>query len=559
MNQQSPVNLLPVIVVGGGPVGLTCAMDMAQRGIDVLVLEQRQPFEKPEPRANHVSARSMEIFRKLGVAAAVRDAGLPHDHPHDVVYTTALVGRELGRVRIPPRAKRFADAGYADGGWPTPEPPHRINQSFLEPVLMQHATQVKGLTTRWNFRFDGLEQHEGFVRVQGTDLVTGQAQTLDALYVVGCDGSRSGVRKALGVEFRGQDNLMGAMMATVTLPDLPRHETLGRGWMYWVMNPKQAGCIMALDGRDQWIVNPFVPLGADADKFDFEAAARTMLGVDIPFTVQFKKPWIGRRLLSERFSVGRVFLCGDAAHSWLPMAGYGMNAGIADAANLSWKLAAVLNGWADADLLESYHDERHPVLEQVSAMVMKVRQNNAVTIPPEIDDDGPAGEAARERVARYMMEIDSPQFACIGLNFGYYYEHSQAIALDPEQAAPAYSMGQYQPSTVPGCRMPHVWLDGHTSLYDHLGDGLTLIRLDKLLPIDSLLAAARLRQIPLKVLDVPAHTLAPELQLHGLLLVRPDQHIAWRGQNSPASPAAALVLLDVLRGVAKTPMQVLAT
>ncbi|TBR14734.1 MAG: monooxygenase [Rugosibacter sp.] len=534
---------VPVLIIGGGPVGLTLAMDLASRGVETLLVEQRAASEPPDPRCNHVAARSMEVFRRLGVAGKVRDTGLPADYPHDVAYATSLFGYELGRVRIPSRANRFNDEGYADGGWPTPEPPHRINQFYLEPVLFQHATTFDKLTIISNFRADGITHLDGAVRVSGTDLTTGNTLAFDARFVAGCDGARSMVRRTLGIKLQGDDNLMHAMMATITAPDLLKKTGCSPAWMYWIINPRQTGAIVALDGKDEWVVNAFFSEKPDEASFDWDTAVRACIGDDIDFTIHSKKPWGGRRLLAEKFSSDNIFILGDAAHNWLPMAGYGMNAGIADAANLAWKLAAVINGWADESLLRTYESERRPILDQVSAIAMQIRKRNDVAVPPEIEEASEKGRAVREKIGRYMVETDGPQFACIGLNFGYFYEDSPIIAYDSGKP-PTYTMGTYTPSTCPGCRTPHIWLDDGTSLYDRLGQGYSLLRCDRSIDIGALERAARAANLPLEIIDLEGNTAASVYDVP-LVLVRPDQHVAWRGTVLPSDPGR---LIDHVRG-----------
>ncbi len=531
-----PVHKTPpiaVLIIGGGPVGLSLGMDLASRGIDTLILEQRAAMEAPEPRCNHVSARTMEVFRRLGVADQVRASGLPANYPHDVAYVTSMSGYELGRVRIPSRANRFNDAGYADGGWPTPEPPHRINQVYLEPVLFRHATTFEKLTIVSNFRAQTITQLESSVRVEGTDLSTGETRQFEAQFVAGCDGASSMVRKLLGVELRGDDGLMYSMMATITAPTLLHKVGCNPAWMYWILNPRQLGAIIALDGADKWVVNAFYSSPQDAATFDWHAAIRRCIGSDVDFTIHTRKPWVGRRLLADKFSVGNVFLLGDAAHNWIPMAGYGMNAGIADAANLAWKLAAVINGWADPDLLPTFETERRPILDQVSSIAALVRRKNNLEISPEVEAPGTAGDAYRAQLGQYMVANDGPQFACIGLNFGYYYEDSPAIVYDGAQP-PAYTIGSYTPSTCPGCRLPHIWLHDKSSLYDHLGPGYTLLRCNPGVDVSALQDAARAAGVPLHLIDLHGQSGA-SIYDRPLLLVRPDQHIAWRGTTIPTN------------------------
>lgn len=528
--QKPPV---AVLIIGGGPVGLSLGMDLASRGVETLILEQRGAMEAPEPRCNHVSARTMEVFRRLGVADKVRACGLPADYPHDVAYVTSMFGHELGRVRIPSRANRFNDAGYADGGWPTPEPPHRINQVYLEPVLFRHATIFDKLTIVSNFRAQSITQLGKSVQVSGVDLSSGKTRQFEARFVAGCDGASSMVRKMLGVKLQGDDGLMYSMMATITAPGLLDKAGCNPAWMYWILNPRQLGAVIALDGANEWVVNAFYSTPQDEASFDWNAAIRRCIGSDVDFSIHTQKPWVGRRLLADKFSVGNVFLLGDAAHNWIPMAGYGMNAGIADAANLAWKLAAVINDWADPGLLPTFEAERRPILDQVSSIAALVRKKNNLEISPEVEESSATGDACRAQLGSYMVENDGPQFACIGLNFGYYYEDSPAIAYDGGQP-PAYAIGSYTPSTCPGCRVPHIWLDDKSSLYDHLGPGYTLLRCDSTIDVSALQDAAQAAGVPLHVIDLRGQSEA-SIYDTPLLLVRSDQHVAWRGTNLPAN------------------------
>jgi hypothetical protein len=254
-------------------------------------------------------------------------------------------------------------------------------------------------------------------------------------------------------------------------------------------------------------------------------------------------------MISDRFRSRRVFLCGDAAHIWVPNAGYGMNAGIADAMNLSWMLAAVLKGWAAEAILDCYESERMPITEQVSHYAMNTssalaRQRGGV--PADIEAPGPEGDAIRARVGRDAYEINVGQFCCGGLNFGSFYEGSPIIAYDGE-AAPRYDIYNFTPSTVPGCRTPHFWLAEGVSLYDAMGPDYTLLRFDRSVEVGDLLAAAQTRGVPMTVLDVADSDDESDHQVYAekLVLSRPDQHVAWRGNAAPRNP---LDLIDRIRG-----------
>ncbi len=232
-------------------------------------------------------------------------------------------------------------------------------------------------------------------------------------------------------------------------------------------------------------------------------------------------------MIADRFHDRRVFLCGDAAHTWGPFAGYGMNAGIADAVNLSWKLAAVLHGWAEPAILDGYDFERQPVTEQVSRNAINTsftRESLSSSLPANLEEPGPEGDAARARIGKMAYEQNVGQFCCGGLNFGYFYKDSPIIAYYGEEA-PVYTVYDFVQSTVPGCRTPHVWLRDGRSLYDALGPEFTLLRFDPEVEVGGLVAAAADRGVPMIVLDVDAEE-ADSVYSQKLVLSRPDQHVA---------------------------------
>jgi 2-polyprenyl-6-methoxyphenol hydroxylase-like FAD-dependent oxidoreductase len=537
-----------VLIVGAGPVGLTLAIDLAWRGIDVTVAETRAAAEPPEPKCNHVAARTMEIFRRLGLAEKIRNSGLPADYPHDVSYRTAFTGQELTRIAIPCRRDRFTRKDGPDCNWPTPEPPHRINQIFLEPILFEHAAAQARIRIINRTEVEDVRVADTSASVTLRDLETMSAKSLRCRYLIGCDGARSAVRKAIGAEFVGDAVVQRVQSTYIRAPDLLRRQLHEPAWGTGVVNPRRSGMVYAIDGRERWLVHNYMKPGeGDFDSIDRDACIRTILGVDANFDYEIisKEDWYGRRLIASKFRDRSAFIAGDAAHIWVPYAGYGMNAGIADAMNLSWMLAAHLNGWAPASILDAYEAERWPITSQVSRFAMshaeaEMRRRGAV--PDEIEDASAQGARARREIGQLTYEINVQQYACAGLNFGTYYDRSPIIAYDGIEP-PAYTMSSYTPSTVPGCRTQHLWCADGASLYDAMGPEFTLLRFDPAVDVAPLAQAAGIRKVPLKVLDVEAP--AEVAQAGALVLSRPDQHVAWRGHRAPADP---LALIDRIRG-----------
>lgn len=540
-----------VLIVGAGPVGMVLALDLASRGVKVVVAERHAPDATPPPRCNHISARSLEIFRRLGLASEIRQAGLPGSYPHDVAYATSLTGYELSRIRIPSRDNRFGTTGYSDSDWPTPEPPHRCNQMYFEPILQRHVLETPNIRMLYRTEIEALTQDDTGVTARGRDLATGEAYEFRADYLVGCDGGSSMVRKTIGARFEGVDIVSGTRSILLRSPDFTAKRKVAPAWMTWVLNPRVFGCVIAMNGDDLWSFHMWMPTGvSDFESLDREQAIRASFGTDFEYEIISTDDWYGRRLVANKFRDRRVFICGDAAHIWIPFAGYGMNAGIADAMSLSWQLAAVVNGWAEPGLLDAYEVERQPVTEQVSrhamALALKNLDTDFVKKPPAaLEHEGPEGDAVRAEAGRFMYDANVGQFACIGLNFGTYYNSSPITAHDGEPA-PDYDLTTYRPSTVPGCRTPHIWLNDGSSLYDRMGPEYTLLRSDPDVDVSGLVAAAADRGVPLQVLDLDPSE-GGDIYRQKLVLSRPDQHVAWRGDAEPEDP---LALIDLIRGAA---------
>jgi 2-polyprenyl-6-methoxyphenol hydroxylase-like FAD-dependent oxidoreductase len=537
----------PIIVAGAGPVGTCLAIDAAMRGVPVIVIEPRRAGDPPDAKCNTIASRTMETFRRFGIADKVRDAGLPDDYPTDTIYTTSLAGPEITRITMPSRTER-GKHGFLDSDWPTPEPMVRESQLWLEPILREKMRGLDPVRFLPRTEVTGYTQDVEGVTVHCRDLDEDRLFDLRGAYLVGCDGGSSAVRKAMGVKLSGDAEI--ARTRTTLIRSKAVKALFGTrrpAWMSWVLNHKARGNVIAIDGDELWLVHRGLPSGEkDFETVDADQSIRDVLGVgpDFPFEVLKHEDWIGRRLVATRFREKRVFIAGDAAHLWVPYAGYGMNAGIADAMNLSWVLCAAIDGWADPAIIEAYEAERLPITDQVSRFAMgKLEENTRATgtraIPPLLSARGLIGGFLRKRLGARLYAINAPQMSPAGLNFGYYYTHSPII-IDDGETAPDFDMGRFTPSTIPGCRLPHFSVGG-SSILDLLGPAYSLIRFDRSVSVTAIEATG----LPIKVIDAirPNGTAFR----HKLLIVRSDSHVAWRGDALPSDVTA---LADRLRGKA---------
>jgi 2-polyprenyl-6-methoxyphenol hydroxylase-like FAD-dependent oxidoreductase len=537
---EKDVTRIPIAI--GGPVGLMLALFLDLYGVRSVLLNTEKAT-RWHPKGSTEGSRTMEHFRRLGIAGEIRKLGLPPDHPTDVAYFTRFGGAELARLRMPSTNETMQKISNSPKTDQVPEPIHRANQMHVERFLFDYAKSRPNIVMRFGWRAENFEQDADGVSLTAVREPDGMAQTWQAEYLVGCDGGRSLIRRMLGIKFQGEAGIEqryfgGRMFSTyVRAPTLYR-DFLGhrRAWQYWAVNPEIRSSMIAVNGRDEFL---FRTRATEPDKPPEDAAVaeamRRCVGVDIDMEILAHEPWTaGMALVAERFADRRVLLAGDAVHLFTPTGGFGMNTGIDDASNLAWKFAAMVQGWGGGGLLASYQIERMPIALRNTDAARKLTANIGETdVDPEIEQDTPTGEAAR-RAAGAMLANFSEQFASIGVQLGARYDGSSMII--PDAAAPADSVLTYTPTSIPGGRAPHVWFDEKrtygNSLFDRLGTGFTLLRLGPRAPDASVMMAAAVRQnIPLKVLDV-SDTDARDLYERDLVIIRPDQYVAWRGNNS---------------------------
>src|SRR5712671_5477277 len=518
---------VPVLIVGGGPVGLGLAADLGQRGIKCLLVEQGDGTIA-HPRANAENARTMEFFRRLGIADKVREAGTPEDFPHTVLYLTALTGFEIARI------KRPGHGGRAPGTI-SPERPQRCNQLWLDPILRARAASFPSVTLRLRCRFEDFEQDDARVIATVHDLATGARQKISADYLVACCGGHSSIPRILGIELQGTPTLEYNLNIFFRTSELWAQHDKGKAALHFFADKDGIWrTLVQLDGRELWRLGLRGKHYYDhAGEVDASALIEGVVGKPIPHQVVSRLRWVARDLVADKYRVGRVFLAGDAAHQNTPSGGFGLNTGMGDAADLGWKLAAVLAGWGGPGLLESYEMERRPVaariVKQAAGNFMRDRQRAS---HPQIADDSAEGERARRAMGEAIVASQASVYFTDGTALGNVYEPSPIVC--PDGTPPReHSISEYRPTTRPGARAPHAWLADGRSTLDLFGHGFVLMRLGAGAPDPrSLESAFAQRGVPLAVVSITDPSIAT-LYERKLVLVRPDGHVAWRADAMP--------------------------
>jgi 2-polyprenyl-6-methoxyphenol hydroxylase-like FAD-dependent oxidoreductase len=536
---MSSVRSVPILIVGGGPVGLALAADLGWRGVRCDLIEQGDGSIKT-PKMNEVNVRTMEFCRRWGIAEQVLNCPFPPDYPFDVVFVTSLGGYEIGRMPRPPRSQQKPEA-YS------PMRLQACSQMWFDPMLRALAQSSSSVRLRYRTRLEAFEDKGDRVVCDVVDQETGARERIEAHYLVGCDGATSAIRAALGIGLNGQGVLGHPLHVFFRAPDLLKQCGKEPGTFF-----------LAIDRDGLWanirIIDPInamwrlMVLDSDGkqtpETIDKAALIRRAVGRPVDVEWLGLSIWTRRSVVADRYGRGRVFLAGDAVHQLSPTGALGMNTGIGDAVDLGWKLAAAVQGWGGPDLLASYDNERRPIgLRNVGmAAEFYLRHETFDQGLTAIEDDTEAGRDLRGRLGRDLVHNIGAMFRTIGMQIGYRYEDSPIIVADGSPSVPDHPES-FVASARPGSRAPHAPLNHGGSMLDLYGRGFTLVRFDGA-DGEPLAAAAAKRNVPLRTVAVDDPD-AAALYERKLVLVRPDGHVAWRGDGVPADP---LALIDRVRG-----------
>ncbi|MGZ3410749.1 MAG: FAD-dependent monooxygenase [Xanthobacteraceae bacterium] len=530
---------VPVLIVGGGPVGLALAVDLGWRNVPCLLVEQGDG-EVIDAKMFATGIRTVEFCRRWGIAETVKHWGFPEDFPFDNVFVTSLNDHELGRIPMPP----LKDIPP----FPTsPEQFAHCPQFIFDPILAAKARTYSSVTLRYRCQLTAFRDTGNGVVAELHDLKTGQREEVHADYLVGCDGIGSMIRKELGIEMRGVDLINHSFNVMFRTHELWNQHDKGKAGRYVIIGPEGAwASLTPADGKDLWRLMIHGDPDTDPASIDPVAEVRRAIGRDTPFEVVKFGHWIRRYLVADHFGQGRVLLAGDAVHVMPPNGGLGMNTGLGDSVDLGWKLAAVHQGWGGLHLMESYEPERRPVgIRQCDEAMVNFQRYGSRKPVPHVTDETPEGASVRAELGRRLSSANSQAWENpLNTHLGYSYENSPIVVPDGPLPPEPEDTRQYTQTSHPGCRAPHAWLKDGRSTLDLFGRGFTLLRFSGAPGVDALIAACLARGVPLEVVDLDEEEIAA-LYERKLVLVRPDGHVAWRGDRLPTG---ATLLTDRIRG-----------
>ena len=527
----------PVLIAGGGPVGMTLAVDLAQKGIRSILLE-RNPTTTRHPKMDITNSRSMELFRKAGLVDALRAAAVDENNPFDVAWITSLSGHELHRFRYPSVVEHRMKIREINDGTQPREPAMRVSQVEIEPVLKSAIDAHANVDVRFGVEFRDLRQDAEGVTATVHDAAANAGYEIRCSYLVGCDGGGSRARDGAGIALSGDARIMPRFMTHFRSNARDLLQRWGVTWHY----QSATGTLIAQNDKDIWTLQSRFPSGHIDDQVDPHALLVAWAGQDFEHEILVANQWFPHLLVADEYRRDRVLIAGDAAHQYIPTGGYGMNTGIGDAFDLGWKLAAVLHGFGGPNLLESYERERRPVGLR-NRIASKAHTDVRIQIGALYQAPLATDEAARRTAARRIREIGNIENESWAIEHGYIYADSPIVAEEPSTDVTS-SLTDYRPTTRPGARLPSLFLQDGRAVYDQLGNWFTILSLDGGDPSALAAGAARLK-IPHCVIAIDD---ANALAVYGarLILVRPDHHVAWRGNRLDDPQAADAIVRRAL-------------
>jgi len=535
----------PVLISGGGPVGLVLAIELAWRGVR-SILVNTEPTTAVHPQGNTHNARTMEHYRRLGIADRVRAVGLPQDLTTDVIYLTRFTGYEFARIPMPSSTEKKRRIAECDMSFLTPEPIHRSSQFYVEPELFAHAETLEEIDLRFGWELIDFDQQDDGVLSIIWNAETGETETIASRWLAGCDGAQGYTRRALEIPYRGEGGdevafFIGRMLSVyIDAPGIYDVMKVDRVWQYWTVNDDGRMCIVTLDAKGKFVVLTRYPESGEPDEADIIRDIRNAMGAEIDIEIISVREWTaGNALVADRYGDGRVMLAGDSVHLFTPTGGFGMNTGVEDAVNLGWKCAAVHHGFAPEAILATYETERRPIGIRNTQSSRKLASDVAtIEVPEALEQDTEEGARARAELGRHLSGF-TEEFASLGIQLGTRYDASPLIVADGTNPPPDSAV-EYVPSACPGGRGPHVWLDDGASIHDRFGKWFTLLKFGMAdTDTASFEAAASAQNVPLDIVDISEHG-ARDLYQCRFALIRPDHHVAWRGDALPADAAALI-------------------
>ncbi|MEA3299024.1 MAG: FAD-dependent monooxygenase [Pseudomonadota bacterium] len=532
-----------VLIAGGGPVGMTLALELARYGVPSILVERNATTTR-HPKMDLTNGRTMELFARLNITEKLRDAGVPRENPFDIAWITSLSGHELHRFHYPSANEFTEQIRTRNDGTQPSQAPLRVSQIDIEPVLKALIDQSPLVDVRFDTAFERIiEEKDDHLVVEIKNQSSGKIDHVSCAYLAGCDGGGSRVRRRAGIELDGDMHVAGAYMVHFRSNDIGLLQKWGITWHYQT----GSGTLIAQNDRDTWTLQAWLPPGDTGETWRAEEVLEAWVGTHFDYEILQANPWTAHFVVSQSYRKGRILLAGDAAHQYIPTGGYGMNSGIADAIGLAWVITANLQGWGGSALLDAYEQERRATAWQClnaskRHMAVRAEIGRLYQLAGELEGADESAVARRESLAAQIAALGNAENESWGVELGYRYL-SPVIACDEDTAGVVMDPLHYSPLTEAGFRLPHLFLENGESIHSKLGLQFSLIVFEDDIAADAMISlfaeTASHMGVPLTVVKV-VEDQAKAIFKKRYILVRPDQHIAWSGDDLPDNCEALL-------------------